>query len=229
MNTKLYKTRDPLRLKQGAFFHMNFNTNVDILLIENKRLLDTQASLSKRLANSTSKMSSLKEIIRQQNEFLQEFETRLNCGLKYQTRMKQDLERIRRERDDYKMGWLRNGSNSSLETVKQDGAERIARIESENKRLKQQQLMLVKTVELLYGELKKGRSNNKSGDLDQPSVLKQSESRHRDNGHSVLENALHSVIDKDQHSFLATSMQDTSNELHDIDKQIESIENMMIV
>ena len=154
---------------------MNLNTNVDILLIENKRLQDIEHSLTRKLRQAEQKITKLKEIINNQNLLFRDIESKILLSLDTQQQSRDDLARIRSERDYYKRECLRildsgdrkrRDSVSSTQTVK-DNNETVA----ENAKLKHQQVMLVKTIELLYKQIRNSRnsdnqSHQQTGDED---------------------------------------------------------------
>ena len=87
---------------------MNVQYQIDLILIENKQLQGTldwqeqQASTTRQLVHSNKKNTAMMDLLHQQNEFMNDLEQRIQKVLKWGTKLKHDLERVRGDRNKAK-------------------------------------------------------------------------------------------------------------------------------
>jgi chromosome segregation ATPase len=80
--------------------NLHLEQNVDLLLIENTNLQDQVKSLTKKLATQNQKYNSLSTVLQTQTGFMKEIETKVELISKREKPLREEVERLRNERND---------------------------------------------------------------------------------------------------------------------------------
>ena len=209
---------------------MNLSTNIDIILLENKRLSSIEQTLSNKISKLNTKQQQLYDIIQTQSNFLLEFERALGVGVAANNQFKEDLKRVRNERDYWKSKYEKLSFKSSTIAVdasvsKKDESHAetlnnsdMLKLVAENASLRQQQVMLIRTMKLLYAQANSCR-NTQGNPLRQDSqfidanskVPKDDDSASTPRPNLANDNSVYQIV---------------MEPLKRFDEQIESIEKM---
>lgn len=132
--SKILSCRSPKTTRASTKMNLHLEQNVDLLLIENTNLQEEVKILTKKLATQIEKYNSLSTVLQTQSDFMKEIESKVELIAKREKPLKDEVERLRRERNDA----IGNDENVTpakcqmLETEKQDITASRRRMEEEN-------------------------------------------------------------------------------------------------